>query len=67
MSAEFYHERALQLVDAMKLCEDDLSSYAAAVAFLAVHSAISYNDAVLAKLKGRLWKAEDHRQAIAAT
>jgi hypothetical protein len=30
----------------MKLCQDDLSAYASAEALLAVHSAISYSDAV---------------------
>jgi hypothetical protein len=65
MSVTVYHDRALQLADAMKLCLDDLVSYASAGALLAVHSAISYNDAVLLKLKGRRSQTEDHRRAAA--
>jgi hypothetical protein len=64
MSAGVYHRRALQLMNAMQLCRDDLSSYASAAALLAVHSAISYNDALLLKLKGQRPKSEDHKQAI---
>lgn len=66
MTPDTYHQRALQLSRAMKLCHDDLSAYASAVALLAVHSAISYNDAVLIKLRGARGKGQDHKQAIAA-
>lgn len=64
--AAVYHDRALQLTNAMKLCRDDLSSYASAAALLAIHSAISYNDALLIKLGGRRSRGEDHKQAIEA-
>ena len=50
----------------MALCKDDLRSYASAVALLAVHSAISYNDALLVKLRGRRPRSQDHAEAIAA-
>lgn len=61
-----YHHRALQLADAMKLCRDDLASYAAGAAILAVHSAISYNDALLFKLSGKSFRGQDHSQAVTA-
>lgn len=61
---EVYRSRALQLANAMKLCGDDLLSYASAVALLAVHSAISYNDALHVRLTGKRPKGEDHKDAI---
>jgi hypothetical protein len=61
-----YYRRATQLANAMKLCQDDLPAYASAVALLAVHSAISYNDAILIGLGGARARGEDHRQAVAA-
>ncbi len=61
-----YHRRATQLADAMKLCQDDLSAYASAAALLAVHSAISYNDALLIELGGRRPSGENHLEAITA-
>jgi hypothetical protein len=61
-----YHRRATQLADAMKLCQDDLSAYASAAALLAVHSAISYSDAVLIGLGGARPRGENHREAITA-
>lgn len=61
-----YYRRAVQLADAMKLCRDDLRTYAAAVALLAVHSAISYSDAVLIGLSKTRPRGENHRAAISA-
>jgi len=61
-----YYRRATQLADAMKLCQDDLSAYASAAALLAVHSAISYSDAVLIGLSGARPGGENHREAITA-
>ena len=61
-----YHDRALQLANAMELCHDGIEAYASAVALLAVHSAISFGDAVLVSLTGRRSQAQDHRQAIKA-
>lgn len=54
----------MQLASAMKLCNDDLSSYASAVALLAVHSAISYNDALHIRLTGVRLKGDDHKNAV---
>jgi len=61
-----YHRRATQLADAMRLCEDDLSAYASAAALLAVHSAISYSDAVLIGLGAKRPRGENHSEAILA-
>jgi hypothetical protein len=66
ISIGVYHSRALQLANAMELCHDGMSAYASAVAILAVHSAISYNDAVLLKLTGQRSRGEDHKQAVTA-
>jgi hypothetical protein len=61
-----YHSRATQLAEAMRLCRDDLSAYASAAGLLAVHSAISYSDAVLMGLGCSRPRGENHREAIAA-
>ena len=61
-----YHRRARQLAGAMKLCQDDLAAYASAAALLAVHSAISYNDALLIGLGGARPRGENHREAVPA-
>jgi hypothetical protein len=66
ISVGIYHGRALQLANAMKLCRDDLPSYAWAAALLAIHSAISYCDAVLLKLNGQRSRSQDHEQAVTA-
>lgn len=61
-----YHRRAIQLADAMKLCRDDLTAYASAAALLAVHSSISYSDAVLLGLDGKGARRENHQDAVQA-
>lgn len=61
-----YYQRAVQLADAMKLCQDDLTSFGSAAALLAVHSAISYSDAVLIGLGATRPRGENHAQAVAA-
>jgi hypothetical protein len=61
---DIYYRRATQLAEARNLCKDCLESYAAAVALLAVHSAISYSDAVILGLGGTRPKSENHRDAI---
>jgi len=65
-SFSVYHRRASQLADAMKLCGDDLPGYASAVALLAVHSAISYSDALLIGFGGTRPRGENHGDAVAA-
>ena len=59
-----HHGRALQLADAMNLCHDGMEAYASAVALLAVHSAISFSDAVLIRLTGQRSKATNHTKAV---
>jgi hypothetical protein len=61
-----YYRRATQLADAMKLCLDDLPAYAAAAALLAVHSAISYSDALLIGFSGTRPRGENHLEAVIA-
>jgi hypothetical protein len=61
-----HHDRALQLANAMELCHDGMEAYASAVALLAVHSAVSYDDAVLIKLTGQRSRSQDHKKAVAA-
>jgi hypothetical protein len=50
----------------MKLCQDGLATYASAAALLAVHSAISYSDALLVEMTGTRPRGEDHQEAVAA-
>lgn len=61
-----YHRRATQLAHAMRLCQDDLPAYGSAAALLAVHSAISYCDAVLVELSGGRPRSENHLLAVTA-
>jgi len=61
-----YHRRARQLAGAMKLCKDGMPEYASAVALLAVHSAISYSDALLIGLGGKRPRGENHQEAATA-
>ncbi len=49
--------------EAMKFLGEDLPSYASAVALLAVHSAIAWNDVIQIRLTGKRVKYENHRQA----
>jgi hypothetical protein len=58
-----YLDRADQFLNAMKLLADDLPSYKTSVGLLAVHSAISLNDAILAGVTGKRSKREDHPSA----
>jgi hypothetical protein len=59
-----YHDRASQLASAMDLCHDGIGSYASAVGLLAVHSAISFSDAVLICLTGNKPGGQDHKQTV---
>jgi hypothetical protein len=61
-----YYRRAIQLAGAMKLCQDDLPAYASAAVLLAVHSAISYSDALLIGLGDKRPSCEDHKKAVPA-
>jgi hypothetical protein len=60
---EVFLERANHLSAARKLVADD-ADYTSALALLAVHSAISWNDAVSMRLVGNVVKGEDHMRAV---
>jgi hypothetical protein len=50
----------------MKFFQEELGAYASAAGLLAVHSAISYSDAVLIGLSGRRSRSENHQEAVRA-
>jgi hypothetical protein len=58
-----HRSRAESFVAGMKLLVEDIPNYGGSVALLAVHSAISFNDAVLIACGGRRSNEEDHRVA----
>jgi len=58
ISVGVYHGHALQLADAIELCDDDMRGYSATV---------SYNDAIQIKLTGRRTTSQDHGRAVRAT
>lgn len=58
--------RARQFADGMKFFQEELGAYASAAGLLAVHSAISYSDAVLIGLSGRRSRSENHQEAVRA-
>jgi enoyl-CoA hydratase/carnithine racemase len=59
---EVFFERANHLSAARRLVADD-ADFTSALALLAVHSAISWSDAVAVKLVGSVVKNEDHMTA----
>jgi hypothetical protein len=61
--AAHYVNRADHFLQAMNLLVDDLQAYGSSVGLLAVHSAISLNDAVIAGATGTRRKREDHMTA----
>lgn len=56
-------EKADHFFQAMKLVADDLESYRTSVALLAVHSAISLNDAIATAVAGNKSRHQDHSEA----
>ena len=66
IKAGVHHGRASQLANAMELCHEDMGAYASAVGLLAVHSAISFGDAILISLTGKRSQTQDHSQAVSA-
>lgn len=58
-----YKEKAQHFFQGMELLADDLIAYRTAVGLLAIHSAISLNDAIIVGTTGRRSKSEDHRAA----
>ena len=63
LATQQYIEKADHFFQAMKLAADDMASYRTGVALLAVHSAISLNDAITAGLTGKTNKHQDHLSA----
>jgi uncharacterized FlgJ-related protein len=61
--SEVFLERANHLSAARRLIADD-PEYTSALALLAVHSAISWRDAVSMKLVGGVTKNKDHMGAV---
>ena|SRR5258708_458777 len=58
-----YLDKAAHFLGAMKRLADDRIAYKSSIGLLAVHSAISLNDAILAGVTGRRSKGEDHGNA----
>src|SRR3569623_1823052 len=56
-----HRSRAESFIRGMKFLADDLATYAPTVALLAVHGAISLNDAVLVGCTGKRPREQDHR------
>ncbi len=61
---EAFQHRARQMSEAMKFLGDDLPSHASAVALLAVHCAIAWNDVIQIRLTGKRAKYENHKHAV---
>jgi hypothetical protein len=59
-----YIEKADHFFQAMRLAADDLPAYRTGISLLAVHSAISLNDAITAGLTGKKSKHQDHLAAV---
>lgn len=62
-----HQAQAEELISAMKRLMDDAAAYKSAVALLAVHSAIAFNDAVSERLTGKAHKGQDHSTASRET
>lgn len=58
-----YIEKADHFFQAMKLAADDLTSYRTGIALLAIHSAISLNDAIAIGITGNKRRNQDHSKA----
>jgi len=58
-----YAEKANHFLHGMRLLADDFTAYKTSIGLLAIHSAISLNDAILAGVTGARSKSEDHSAA----
>lgn len=61
-----YVEKADHFLQGMRLLAEDIPSYRTGIGLLAVHSAISLTDAILAGVRGEHSKPEDHSAAVHA-
>ena len=64
IATQQYIEKADHFLQAMKLTALELVPYRTGIALLAVHSAISLNDAITAGLTGKKSKHQDHLAAV---
>jgi hypothetical protein len=64
ITTQQYIEKADHFLQAMKLAALDLAPYRTGIALLAVHSAISLNDAITSGLTGKSGKHQDHLAAV---
>lgn len=58
-----YRDKSDHFLEGMRLLADDIATYRTSIGLLAVHGAISLNDAILAGITGGRSKAEDHSEA----
>src|SRR4029077_11429515 len=58
-----YLDKAAHFLGAMKLLAEDVTTYRSSIGLLAIHSAISLNDAIMAGVLGRPRKGDDHGTA----
>ncbi len=63
MLTAHYVDKADHFLQGMRLLADDFATYRTGIGLLAIHSAISLNDAILAGVTGERSKAEDHSAA----
>ncbi len=66
VATQQYIEKADHFLQAMKLAALELAPYRTGIALLAVHSAISLNDAIAAGVTGKSGKHQDHLAAVRA-
>ena len=64
VATQQYIEKADHFLQAMKLAAMELAPYRTSIALLAVHSAISLNDAIAAGLTTKRSKHQDHLAAV---
>jgi hypothetical protein len=64
VATQQYIEKADHFLRAMKLAALDLPPYRTSIALLAVHSAISLNDAITASVTGKSSRHQDHLAAV---
>jgi len=63
VATQQYIEKADHFLEGMKLLNDDVSHYRSGIGLLAVHSAISLNDAITVGVNGERGKHQDHARA----
>lgn len=64
VATQQYIDKSDHFFHAMRLVADDVQPYRTAIALLAVHSAISLNDAITVGLTGKRGKNQDHLAAV---